>query len=268
VSPDLQPSTVALLEEDGGDESALPRGKRPPLTKDEIVARNCRLVRDAAEAWALEAGGEYPWFWDSRSPAGHTLIDLLPNGRFLVNPYDNGDPQPGPFVCSEDPGDIAYLGYARDGHDITAYLINGVGLSGEICRYQKNWPGIGFAGLDSLVVRNCRFVQKAAERFAMENNGEYPMGMWDQTTLGHQVADFLPDRVLLMNPYTSAATEPRDCPAACPGEIGYLSVEDQHGRPEGYVINGCGSCFETIITIVGPAERPAMRKEAGDIPNS
>jgi hypothetical protein len=47
---------------------------------------NCYLVQAAVEAWAATNGGIYPQTTGARNPLGRTFIDLLPDGRLLMNP--------------------------------------------------------------------------------------------------------------------------------------------------------------------------------------
>jgi hypothetical protein len=70
----------------------IPSGLLPrhiPLTKDDSVMANAYLVRDAAHAYAAANNGNYP-----RNPTepipdpdGRTLIDFLPGGTYVMNPY-------------------------------------------------------------------------------------------------------------------------------------------------------------------------------------
>lgn len=252
-----------------GDEMAFPEGKHRPLTKDEMVIRNCLLVKAAVEAWSVEAGGGYPWQCDDENAAGHSVIDLLPGGQPLVNPYHAGDPQPsGGWSCDASPGDITYLGCQTD-EGGNGYIISGRGESGEVCRYSVNWPGNGLAAVDSLTIENCYKVRSAVERFAAENDGMFPIDSTSRTPLGRRPTDFLPGGTLLRNPLTSARTEPVwGCAAAVSGETGYIVVQDEYGDNVGYIITGFG-CGNQIIVIEGPVGREEpVRAHPGEIPNS
>jgi hypothetical protein len=246
----VNPSATALAAE---DEMALPRQRRPQPTRDELVIRNCLHVRDAAEAWAAESGGMYPTDPESRNAAGHTLVDLLPGGMHLVNPFDGTRDEPR-YLCHGNPGETDYLyydGYGCGecglddcGHD--GYMITGFGESGEIFRFARNWPD-DLAELDSRTIANCLVVRDAVERFAVENGGEYPSDLADENPLGHSVVDLLPCGILLPNSYLCVRIEPNNGRAVNPGEIGYVvTMEDDHCT--GYWITGYGR-RELVVTI-------------------
>ena len=70
-----------------------------PMTKADSVIANCYLVRDAAEAFAAENNGIYPYDTTAHKlPDGRTLIDFLPNGEYLVNPYTGARTEPWPML--------------------------------------------------------------------------------------------------------------------------------------------------------------------------
>jgi len=144
-------ATSCLLGGSDDGDMALPKQRRPKPTRDDLVIRNCRLVRDAAEAWAAESDGDYPGDPESRNTSGHTLIDFLPGGMYLVNPFDGTRSQP-LYLAWGNPGDTEYLGFGDDCCepfcDPNGYMITGFGESGEIFRFTQNWPdslpGAGF----------------------------------------------------------------------------------------------------------------------------
>jgi hypothetical protein len=234
-------------------EMALPKQRRPQPTKDELVILNCLLVRAAAEAWAAESGGDYPGDPESRNTSGRTLIDFLPGGMYLVNPFDGTRNQP-IYLAWGNPGDTDYLSFDDDrcGHcgpscDQNGHMITGFGESGEIFRITQNWPD-SLVALDSLTIANCIAVRNAAEQFAVENNGWYPRDLADETSLGRTLVDLLPCGILLRNPYTCQNTEPRDAQAAFQGETGYTVVMEGD-LCTGYVITGYGR-RDMLIEIV------------------
>ena len=104
------------------------------------------------------------------------------------------------------------------------------------------------------IVRNCQLVQAAAEAFAAENHGEYPYTVSsDVTPLGNTLIDFLPDGILMVNPYWKARTEPCDGAAAVQGQTGYV-VNVYDGAPRGYTITGCGPNYRWYFFIVREAD--------------
>lgn len=52
------------------------------------VIENCFIVREAVMRFAMLNGGEYPFNVNfDTTPEGYTVIDLLPEGMLLVNPF-------------------------------------------------------------------------------------------------------------------------------------------------------------------------------------
>ncbi len=243
------------MEVSGDSEMALPKQRRPRPAKDELVIHNCLLVRDAAEAWAAESDGDYPGDPESRNTSGHTLIDFLPDGMHLVNPFDGTRNQP-IYLAWGNPGDTDYLSFDDDrcnpSCDQNGYMITGFGESGEIYRITQNWPD-SLVALDSLTIANCIAVRNAAEQFAAENNGEHPSDLSAITPLGHGLREFFPGEITyLRNPYTCQNTEPIDGQAVNQGETGY-AVMMQGGVCTGYLITGYGR-RDMLIEIVKDAD--------------
>ena len=107
------------------------------------------------------------------------------------------------------------------------------------------WP------TDAEVLANCQIVRAAVEAFAAANGGVYPASSADATPGGDTVYDLLPDRSLLINPYTEYRTEPAvfGGSAANPGETGYCVVVIDHENA-GYVITGVGRCAGDVIVTI------------------
>ncbi len=95
--------------------------------REQQVIRNCWIVKAAVEAWAAESGSRIPACLASLSPLGNTLIDFLPEGHLMINPFMLlcDTPAPGPVHF---PGSVGY--WIRDvDHDgePDAYYIEGQG---------------------------------------------------------------------------------------------------------------------------------------------
>ena len=95
--------------------------------KEERTIENCFAVMRAAEAFASENGGLYPQTTSAeKTPLGHTLIDLLPEGMRLENPY---------HLCRTEPidgaaavhGETGYMVCVNGEHQPAGYVITGVG---------------------------------------------------------------------------------------------------------------------------------------------
>ena len=111
-----------------------------PKSLKEKILENCLLVQAAVEKFAIKNDGIYPYNSNEMTPAGETLIDLLPEGMLLENPV---------YLCRIEPVDGAaavpgQTGYVvainRDG-EATGYLITGFGLHDEIVQLYKEPNG-------------------------------------------------------------------------------------------------------------------------------
>lgn len=104
-------------------------------------------------------------------------------------------------------------------------------------------------GKESAVRSNCHTVQLAVEDWAVQNDGVYPATIdGDATPSGDTVIDILPGSVLLINPFSSAASEPINGVAAASGQTGYVPVPDGSGINTSYSITGFGHTAQ-ILTL-------------------
>lgn len=226
-------------------------------TLAELVVANCYLVQSAAIRFALENGNEYPHAVDDVSVAGHTLVDLLPDTASLDNPVTGGKTEPADYTAWR-PGETAYRplwAYEEMPGRLVAigYVITGYADSSR-CVTLSNLPP-SYYEKDERTIENCCAVMRAAEAFAEQNNGWYPHNVGvDRTPLGNTLIDFLPDGLLMENPYHLCRTEPIDGAAAQQGETGYLVCIDGDRRPSGYVITGAGTTYDCIIQICRECE--------------
>ena len=180
-----------------------PTPEEPSL--DDLVFENCLIVQDAVEAYAIENDGQYPWYPVYTSPRGtRGFIYFLPDSTFLTNPTTGARTEP---VLME-PSGIGSTSYRVFGvYDLNGkytlsnvgYLIIGRGQERDITI--SNLPD-SLMLRDDRVIENCLTVQVAVEAFAAENGGVYPLNMIDETPLGNTMKDFLPDGILLINPYS------------------------------------------------------------------
>jgi prepilin-type N-terminal cleavage/methylation domain-containing protein len=115
-------------------------------------------------------------------------------------------------------------------------------------------PGFGTMvarSKEAAVKSNSHTTQLAAEDFAVQNNGVYASDVDNSQTLsGTTLTDLLPNGMLLVNPFTSARTEPVNGIAADPGEVGYTCVQ-QNGSNVGYNITAIGKTPNmTILALI------------------
>jgi prepilin-type N-terminal cleavage/methylation domain-containing protein len=92
--------------------------------KEAAIKENCHTIQVAAEDFALQNNGLYAENVDADiTPGGSTLIDLLPSGKRLVNPFTQGSTEPSDGAVTN-PGEIGYapvkLNRINIGYTITA----------------------------------------------------------------------------------------------------------------------------------------------------
>jgi len=125
------------------EEITLPQGPKPPaLTKDDLVVVNCEILRDAFEVYALGNGGEYPSNASRLNTAGKSLLNYLPNGQWLYNPYtgDSSEPYVGGTAAAKGSTAGWAMGNSIDGR-LTGYQITGVGQTpGEFIFFLEKDP--------------------------------------------------------------------------------------------------------------------------------
>jgi hypothetical protein len=210
--------------------------------EEETVRANCYILKEAVELFAVRNGGEYPENVDSDTNAhGETVIDLLPRGHLLLNPYTKVRDNPRNHTASFD----GQIGYARiylvgryDGYVITGYA------GGE---YELALTNLACTQKEAIVLSNCRTVQLAAEEWARVSGGAFPGEVsCDRNSQGDTVIDLLPGGKLLTNPCTLVRTEPINGCSANPGEIGYTPIWS-NGMNVGYCITGTGNTGGFII---------------------
>ena len=218
----------------GGDEAELLICPEEPAIEEleAMVIGNTHIVRAALEEFMAHNDDLCPYdIYNDTNDLGLTVIDLLPDGQLLENPFTGERTEPVDTLATE-PGQTGYS--VRSYLCPSLYYINGVG---------EHYTVVELSNLEELkwkVIRNCLTVREAVERFAESNGGTYPSDVGvDTTPEGHTVTHFLPDGCLLENPFTRAATEPIDCAAMHPGEVGYMPVV-QSLVNVGYTITGCG----------------------------
>lgn len=95
-------------------------------SKEAVVKSNCHTVQIASEDFALQNNGIYAADVDSdATPTGATLIDLLPQGSRLLNPFTRASTEPVNGAAA-DPGETGYTPIVQNSIAI-GYNISGVG---------------------------------------------------------------------------------------------------------------------------------------------
>lgn len=218
--------------------------------REDSVLANCQIVLAAVEAFATENDGNYPEnVLSDSSGDGHTLVDLLPGGALVANPFTGEATEPVDGRAAH-LGEIGYEPLYQGFYSNRGYTVTGFG-AGAIIVELSNIPA-----LEDSVGANCYMVRDAAEAFAAANGGIYPFDATvDTTPYGDAVIDILPGGGFLENPFTGMATEPMDVSASNPGTTGYepiIGIHPVHGPGVcvGYCITGVGKLpLEHIVVI-------------------
>ena len=184
------------------------------LEKEQIVLENAALVRAAADAFAAETGGRYPADVDSdTTPSGKTLIDLLPDGALLLNPFERQRLEPRNGLAQS----RGAIGYEQVEAVPGSMQMNAWGAYEQIL-YVDN--------LDDIVATaraNAEVVHAAVEAYAADNAGLYPDDVETTANIaGKKLVDYLPEGRRLYNAYQGTWSEPVERRAERAGEVGYV----------------------------------------------
>jgi prepilin-type N-terminal cleavage/methylation domain-containing protein len=99
--------------------------------KEASVKSNCHTVQLACEEWSVMSGGIYPLDVDTdTTPSGDRLIDLLPGGLLMMNPFTKVTTEPINGAAAN-PGEIGYVPVIDNGVG-SGYTITGSGKQGNI----------------------------------------------------------------------------------------------------------------------------------------
>ncbi len=99
--------------------------------KEAAVKSNCHTVQLAAEDFAVQNDGVYAADVDSdTTPGGDTIVDMLPGGTRLENPFTKAATEPVNAAASN-PGETGYVPVAQNGVNV-GYSITGAGKDGNV----------------------------------------------------------------------------------------------------------------------------------------
>jgi len=205
-----------------------------------IVKGNSITLFEAVEEFANDNNGYYPQNADSDTTlTGKILIDYLPEGERLVNPFTGAKDQPIDSVPSS-PGEISYYLYYSN---CNVYSIQGYGVNSIIIEHDN------IEELEALVVEDCLALQNAVEAWRKDYFIDYyPCSNFDVNDIGNTISAYLPGGHLMKNRFTMTPAEPTawDYPPNLIGAIGY-ECNAQHYSTAGYTITAFG--FEPGIVI-------------------
>jgi hypothetical protein len=210
------------------------------LEMEAIVKGNSISLLEAVEQFALDNYGEYPENVDSdTTAAGMSLIDYLPDGEKLINPFTGEKDQPVNTIPSS-PGEIGYYKYCPA---YNVYYIQGYGANSLIIGHDN------IDEIETLIIEDCLALQGAVEAWCNDySENEYPCSDLDVNDIGNTVIDYLPDGQYMRNRFTGAPAEPNSwgSPPSATGTIGYECMQE-YNTPVGYAIYAIG--FEPNIFI-------------------
>jgi prepilin-type N-terminal cleavage/methylation domain-containing protein len=90
----------------------------------------CHTTQLAIEAFSTENDGVYPQTTASVLPSGNTLVDLLPGGQLMLNPWTNAASEPhdgAPALM----GEVGFTALVTAGV-VTGYTVVGQGRNGVV----------------------------------------------------------------------------------------------------------------------------------------
>jgi type IV pilus assembly protein PilA len=97
--------------------------------KEASVKSNCHTVQLASEDFAVQSDGVYAGDLADTTPGGDTIIDMLPGGANLENPFTKGVTEPVDGAAATE-GQTGYVVVAPTGTNI-GYSITGCGKGGN-----------------------------------------------------------------------------------------------------------------------------------------
>jgi hypothetical protein len=209
------------------------------LTPEEITIQNCHITQAAVEAFAKENNGDYALRLTDTTPVGHTIVDFLPGGEYLENPYTGLRTEP--QNMSKDPG-IGEILYAPTicGSVARGYLILTYDKEVDPCPwYCLNPFNDGYYYEELGTVCKGGMFQYYVEDFAANNNGVYPVDIHNDEDLRGRTALFIFSGGF-ENIFTELITNPVAGTASAPDEIGYEPVVENEVAV-GYIITMFGA---------------------------
>ena len=123
------------------------------IEREQLVIQNVLTLIDAIDEYIGWNEGVYPVDGDYVGDSGWTLIDFLPGGELLANPYTNERTEPSIWTSqrADLPGQIAYVYYDSDGNGVRdGCRIEAVAAYAphHICNLDKgHWLDDGFLGM-------------------------------------------------------------------------------------------------------------------------
>jgi prepilin-type N-terminal cleavage/methylation domain-containing protein len=100
--------------------------------KEASVKSNCHTVQLAAEDFAVQSDGVYASDTNADlTPNNETIVDMLPSGLQLENPFTKLVDVPLPVGAAAGPGQTGYVPIAQAGSNV-GYTITGFGKANNV----------------------------------------------------------------------------------------------------------------------------------------
>jgi hypothetical protein len=177
------------------------------------------------------------------TPQGDNIVDLLPRGALLKNPFTivNTEPMSGQAYGA---GVTGYVPDVDAAGVNTGYTIDGIGRDGITIiielTHEDYHPDMG-------VLANCLALREHIEWISEQYyDNEYPYDLATDTGNGGTTVMFWIERSPLINPYNNDQANPVDGRASNPGETGYEAVW-QGDAVVDFIITGVGQTADSII---------------------
>ena len=101
--------------------------------KEASTKSNCHTVQLAAEDFSVQNNGVYATDNTSTTPGGDTIVDLLPGGALLENPFTKAATEPAVWDgAATQPGETGYLVLQDASATNVGYEITGFGKTAVV----------------------------------------------------------------------------------------------------------------------------------------
>ncbi len=177
------------------------------------VIENCYILEEAIEAYKAASVYCHPGEFGIYPPSvstdpydlGITLLEFLPDGELLENPFTGERTEPSTDTVATEPGQIGYGVLSILGAN-QVYAITGCGEDSLVVLLDN------IRKVESRVMNDCFIVQSSLETYVEVNYGEKT----------YDYSEILPEGRLLINNLSLARTNPIDGWANNQGEIGLV----------------------------------------------
>jgi prepilin-type N-terminal cleavage/methylation domain-containing protein len=101
--------------------------------KEARVKANCHTTQIVAEDFSVQNEGQYAADTDTdTTPGGDTIVDMLPNGVLLENPFTKLASEPLPAGPAANPGETGYVVFVGATGTNDGYTITGFGQTANV----------------------------------------------------------------------------------------------------------------------------------------